>query len=249
MGANVSQQSHRFEQNLYTNMTNSNFSSAKCIGVQDNSHNTEGHYSMKNCTVANTMKCWTVTDGNLDNMLDTVQKTLTDMASEQANKGINLGQANVTSQNSDVIANMMLEMRNDCSKTSETWQEQNNSINAKRGITLENCAIRNQMQGSAEASCMLKSVTSALQEGESAIAAAQKNDGVSLASLLMGGLLFLLAPILLMVFLVKILPSILGGRKTAAPPVAASLIKNNRLSMSPGNGVKKSLGKGAVQRV
>ena len=183
MGANASSQTQRFEQTLSTKLTNSQFSSATCIGIQNNTITVGGDLNMSNCTIANSTDCWTVTSNDMDALMDTFQSTLNEMALEQENKGINLGQVNINEQNNDTIATTLQDMRNTCSTVSETWQSQNNAINVMRNANFDNCVIRNQMQGHAEASCVMKAVVTALQEGETSMTASQKNIGLSLLEL------------------------------------------------------------------
>lgn len=186
MGANVSSQTQRFEQTLSNKMTNSQFTKASCVLSQDNSITVKAgaKYTRRNCTIENKTQCWTISSNNMDALMDTIQSTLSEMAADQKNKGLNLGQVNVSAQDNTTITTMLQDMRNTCSTVSETWQSQNNSMTIEGEALDENCTFRNLMQGHAEASCVMKALSKMLQEGETNSTASQSNIGLSLLELL-----------------------------------------------------------------
>jgi hypothetical protein len=186
MGANVSSQSQRFEQTLSNKMTNSQFTKASCVLSQDNSITVKagGKFTRRNCNIENKTQCWTISNSNMDALMDTIQSTLSEMAADQKNKGLNLGQVNVSAQDNTTITTMLQDMRNTCSTVSETWQSQNNSMTIEGDYLDENCTNRNLMQGHSEASCVMKAVTKMLQEGDTSSTASQSNIGLSLLELL-----------------------------------------------------------------
>ena len=197
MGGQVSSQSQSIHNEFANNIRENSSSVTKCNEDQDNSITAGGNVMFNNCKLESDAKCVTIGDGSMAAANQAIMKALLATAAKQKQKGIALGQVNVSDQNISAVQKEINDMEATCNSMSSSELTQTNAITAHGEMTCNDTVIHNTIEGNAKASCLLHMTNKALQSTTSQQSASQTIDGINpmeffavIGAVILGGVMF-----------------------------------------------------------
>lgn len=208
MGASTSKQLTKFQDTLKNEIGMDADALANCTAVQNITINMKG--TTDNCPVDFDNTCIATAQVDIQQMSEAIKNVSQQLAAENKNSDIVLGQASTSIQESETIITRINEITTECIATAEANANQDIEVN------IENCKntpIKLVNGGDAAANCMLAAVQNEILTFTQDSDAENSNEGVNLAEFAASGLMSL-APCVLCVIIV-LAASSMGGKSTS----------------------------------